>query len=168
MVDWPDDTLVEQLPAPAFTAALIFSLSFLIVCNMDSARLSAFLMAAVDSPLWGHDAQRSLKKKKNHCKNTKEDDRENVNKAAYEHKRKRIRGRGTVGEGRLMLPQALHLLSPLPLPTSQRPSDVTVHSNASAWVTSTCRFDLVVFGFSAFMVLCRLTLMRGQKSCITV
>ena len=51
MLDWPDDTFIEPLPAPAFTAAIIFSLSFLMVHNSDSGRLSAFLMAAVDSPL---------------------------------------------------------------------------------------------------------------------
>ena len=45
------ETLVEQLPAPAFTAAIIFSLSFLIVCNVDSRRLSTLQTAAVDSSL---------------------------------------------------------------------------------------------------------------------
>ena len=51
MLDWPDDTFAEQLPAPAFTAAVIISLSFLMVRNVDSGRLSTLRMAAVDSPL---------------------------------------------------------------------------------------------------------------------
>ena len=50
MLDWPGDTLAEQLPAPDFTAAVIFSLSFLMVQNVDSGRLSSLRMAAVDSP----------------------------------------------------------------------------------------------------------------------
>ena len=50
MLDWPDDTFVKPLPAPAFTDAVIFSLSFLMVLNVDSGRLGAFLMVAIDSP----------------------------------------------------------------------------------------------------------------------
>ena len=51
MLDWPDDTFIAQLLAPAFMVAVIFSLSFLIVHNVDSGRLSELRMAAVDSPL---------------------------------------------------------------------------------------------------------------------
>ena len=51
MINWPDDTLVEQLPAPAFTIAGIFSLSFLIIRNIDSGGLSALRMVDVNSPL---------------------------------------------------------------------------------------------------------------------
>ena len=40
MLDWPDDTLVEQLPAPAFTADIIFSLTFLMVHNVFLGRLT--------------------------------------------------------------------------------------------------------------------------------
>ena len=47
-VDCPDDTLVAEAPAPALKAAMIFSLSFLIVRNVNSGRLSARLM---DFPL---------------------------------------------------------------------------------------------------------------------
>ena len=40
------------------------------------------------------------------------------------------------------------LVTPLPPPKSQHPSDVTAHSNASAWVTSACWFDSAVLRFS--------------------
>ena len=39
MLNWPDDTFVEPLLAPAFTAAVNFSLPFLMVLNVDSGRL---------------------------------------------------------------------------------------------------------------------------------
>ena len=42
--------LVEAPPAPALKAVVILSLSFLIVHNVLSGRLSALRMAAVDSP----------------------------------------------------------------------------------------------------------------------
>ena len=50
-VDCPNDTLVAEAPAPASKAARIFSLSFLIVHNVDSGMLTASVMALVDSPL---------------------------------------------------------------------------------------------------------------------
>ena len=50
-VDWPNNTLVEALPAPALKAEVIISLFFLIVRNVLSGRLSVLRMAAVDSPL---------------------------------------------------------------------------------------------------------------------
>ena len=50
-LDWPNDTLVEALPAPALKAAIVFSSYFWISLNVDSSRCNAFPMVAVDSPL---------------------------------------------------------------------------------------------------------------------
>ena len=118
MVDWPDNTLVEQLPASAFTAAVIFSLSFLIVCNILLGRLSELRMAAVDSPL-SYLLNMSMfcsrvidflafflpgesfsfrscflammhKRSQKHCTNTKENDRKNPSNAVYKSTREHI------------------------------------------------------------------------------
>ena len=60
--------------------------------------------------------------------------------------------------------QAL-LVTPFPLPTSQRLSYVMAHSNAFAWVCSACQIDSVAFEFlfSTFTVLCLLSLTRARK-----
>ena len=98
---------------PALKAAVIFSLSFLTVCNTLSRRSSVLRMSAVYAPLlyllrisifcsmvmdfldfFLPEASFSLrsrfgammhkkKKKKKHCTNTNEDDRENTNNVAY-------------------------------------------------------------------------------------
>ena len=91
-----------------------------------------------------------------------------------ERERERERGCLCVGGGGEKAMPTLLTHAVLVTPTSQRPSDITAHSNASAWhwlgSLSGCRFDSGVFGFyfSTFRVLCQLTLLRRKAVNVTL
>ena len=184
MLDWPDDTFVEQLPTPAFTAAVIFSLSFLMVHNVDLGGSSTLQMAAVNFPpsyllkiaifcskvidfrafflpgaslaLTPHFG--AMMHKRSLHKNTQEDDRENTNNAQKSIREQMHKAR----EGRLKETHTSCLLPPFAPPTSQHISYITTYQNAYVWVGSACWVDSPVFGFS-FSALRRLSLTCTQK-----